>query len=89
MLELAERLEGAGSFNIEAVISPLKSMISTAIMEYHGSSKAVSEQVSQFLPVVSLTSAMAVSNFLFCTHCRYSQPIAVVRHEFLVGRSGL
>lgn len=43
---LAERLEGGGSFNIEVVITPLKDMISTAIMEYHGSSKAISDQVS-------------------------------------------
>lgn len=45
MLELGSRLEGGGSFNIEAVISPLKSMISTAIMEYHGSTQTVSDEV--------------------------------------------
>ena len=44
---LAERLEGGGSFNIEVVITPLKDMISTAIMEYHGSTKAISDQVSE------------------------------------------
>ena len=44
---LAERLEGGGSFNIEVVITPLKDMISTAIMEYHGSTKAISDQVSR------------------------------------------
>ena len=49
---LAERLEGGGSFNIEVVITPLKDMISTAIMEYHGSTKAISDQVSRVTIIV-------------------------------------
>ena len=44
---LAERLEGAGSFNIEVVITPFKDLISEAIMEYHGSSsKTISDKVN-------------------------------------------
>lgn len=46
MESLAERLEGAGSFNFEVVLTPLKDMISEAIMEYHGSHKTISDQVT-------------------------------------------
>ncbi|XP_067944756.1 glypican-6-like isoform X2 [Watersipora subatra] len=42
---LAERLEGEGSFNVEVVITPLKDLISESIMEYHGSSKPISDKV--------------------------------------------
>lgn len=45
MESLAERLEGAGSFNIEVVITPLKDLISEAIMEYHGNSRSINDKV--------------------------------------------
>jgi len=46
MDELAERFEGDGAFNIEAVMSPLKDHISSAIMDYQTESGNIHQQVN-------------------------------------------
>jgi len=54
MDDLAERLEGSGNFNIDVVITPLKDLISEAIMAYHENSKPVRDKVCEGITAVSL-----------------------------------